>query len=337
MNNTVELRLSHYPWRYATGRVAIPGVKLREGTPWQIRAGDRVWRLHHIRPEEGPPEPTAFARFAGEHRGEDSLPFVLAPYIRRDIRTALERSQISYLDYRGNVHLAAPGVLVHLRAPMEEQRAHGLGLAGRRAAQTVLEQKEHAWGVTELARAARVSAGLAQSVMKLLDGNDLLITEGRGPARKRRVREPTRFLDWLAAQEPKRRPRAVLQCSLYARTAEDLVRRVNAALGPRREYALTGAAAAAILGAGATSVPETAIRIAPGLLLQEAANRVGADVSDRGSNLVLWSDEGFLATGFSRAEHGGLLAPNVRIYIDTLLDRRGEDIAAGFREQVLGY
>lgn len=324
------------PWRYATGRLDVPGLAFRTGTPWELRSGSKRWRLVHVKPEEGPPDLAAFASFAKKQAGR-VLPLVLAPYIKTDLRRALEKGGVSYLDFHGNIHLVAPGVLVHVRTPGEAQPPRSLGATGRRAAQVMLEERTRPWGVTELAGEARISAGQAQTVMKVLEENDLVYAEGRGPRKRRRIREPSRFVDWLASQEPKRGPRGQLNTAIYARTPEDLLRRFDRAIGRTDRYAVTGAAAAAWLGAGPSSVPRTVIRIDPTVNLGDVAARVRAEVTERGSNLTLWADEGLLATPFAKRERGVLVAPKARVYIDSLAERRGQDIATAFREQVLGY
>jgi len=69
--------------------------------------------------------------------------------------------------------------------------------------------------------------------------------------------------------------------------------------------------------------------------LEYAAQALGAEVTERGANLALWSDTGLVGT-VGRQRHDDVwLAPGTRIYLDLLGDRRGEDAAAHFREVVL--
>src|SRR5438034_3003218 len=127
--------------------------------------------------------------------------------------------------------------------PVRQELSGELGLVGVRGAQTMLGKPKHSWGVTELAAAAEMSAGQAQNLMKTLEAQDLVYTEGRGPSRKRHIREPGRFLDWLALQKPGREPRAKLSCALYARTPNDLWDAMERKLRGTA-HAFTGAAAA---------------------------------------------------------------------------------------------
>jgi hypothetical protein len=337
MNINPELQIGRLPWRYAAGRIDIPGLRLVEGMPWELRLGDRVWALRHVRPEEGPREPAEFADYAkaaATTRG--SLPLVLGPYLREDVRRALETARVSYLDYHGNAHIEAPGLLVHVRMPVTQETSRALGIVGVRGAQTMLGQAERAWGVTDLAREARVSAGQAQNVMKTLEAESLVYTEGKGPSRKRRISDRGRLLDWLNLQKPGRDPRGKLSCALYGRTPEDIWHTIGMRL-EGTEHAITGAAAASILGVGPTSLPHTIVRVAARGSLQPIAERLKAEPTVRGANLVLWSDTGLLGVTGSSTIADKMIAPQVRVYLDLYAELRGADLASEFRERVLGY
>jgi hypothetical protein len=336
MNKPPELKIGHLPWRYATGRLEIPGLRLVEGLPWELRAGDRVWAVRHVRPEEGPREPLAFAKHARTLSDKGTLPLVLAPYLRQDTRKALEAAGVSYFDFHGNVHIEAPGLLVHVQMPVTQESSSALGIVGVRGVQTILGQPERAWGVSDLAREARMSAGQAQNVMKILEGETLVTTDGRGPSRRRRVSDPGRLLDWLSLQKPGKEPRGKLSCSLYGRTPEAVWRAISSRLDGV-EHAITGAAAAAILGVGPTSLPRTVVRVAGRGPLRLVAERLKAEPTERGANVLLWSDTGLLGVTGSVAAEGKIVAPKVRVYIDLEAELRGADLASEFRERVLGY
>lgn len=336
MNQGAQLRIGHLPWRYASGRIDVPGLRIVEGVPWELRVGDRVWRLAHVRPEEGPREPAAFARHAKGVAKKGSLPFVLAPYIREDVRRALEAAAVSYFDFHGNVHVEAPGVLVHVHMPVRQEPSAALGIVGVRGAQTILAQAERAWGVTDLASEARMSAGQAQNIMKTLEAATLVHTEGNGPARRRRVTDPGRFLDWLSLQKAGREPRGKLTCSLYGRTPQAVWRTISDRL-KGTEHAITGAAAASILGVGPTSLPRTVVRISGRGPLRLVADQLQAEPTDRGANVMLWSDTGRLGITGSTTIERMVVAPKVRVYLDLQAELRGVDLANEFRERVLGY
>jgi len=145
------------------------------------------------------------------------------------------------------------------------------------------------------------------------------------------------LLDWLATQPRARRVYRHLTCSLYARTPVDLTRRVSRALDDSAtSHAFTAGLAAALLRRGPTSVPRSVLRVDPDRSLEEVAGTIGAEVTERGANLTLWSDDGLVGTHARIRHEETWLAPHVRVYLDLLADRRGADIAANFREVVIG-
>ncbi len=336
MNKRAELRIGHTPWRYAAGRLEIPGLDVIDGSPWELRVGKKKWPLVHVRPEEGPHDPAAFAEYAKKSADNNALPIVLAPYIREDVRVALESAGVSYFDFHGNVYLDTPEFVVLARTPVVQELTRTLGVVGVRGAQTVLAEPNRMWGVIDLARAARMSAGQAQNVMKTLEAETLVYTDGRGPQKKRGVTDPGRFLDWLNQLKAGREPRGKLSCSLYGRTPDAVWRAISSGL-EGTEHAITGAAAAAILGVGPTSLARTIVRVASSSPLRLVAQQLGAESTERGANVVLWSDTGLLGVTGSVMVDRRMVAPNIRVYLDLHAELRGVDLASEFREHVIGY
>lgn len=335
MNKGILLKIGHVPWRYAAGRIHIPGVEI-VGGDWSLTVDGKTLPLEHIRPPAPGAEPEKFARALTRSGRRRVLPIVVGPYLKRELRRALESAGVSYLDFYGNVHLVTQDQYIHIEARSIGGETKTLGVAGVRAAQTVLEGADRDWGVRELAEAAGVSPAQAQRVFAVLEGADLVTTSGAGPNKKRHVSDRGRLLDWLTTQVAGKRPRHKLQCALYARRPEDLMRRIAKGLTDIR-FALTGSAAASLFDVGPTSIPLTIVRIHPDWKLDAAASALGAEVTNRGPNIELWSDVGALGTRATQLERGLPIAPKSRIYIDLTLERRGEDLAALFRERVLGY
>jgi len=270
---------------------------------------------------------------------EDAVSLVAASFLPRSLRAALAANGISYADARGDIHLVAPGIFVHVdgRATPTRPRVDArLGQVGVRAVQTLVENAGQTWSIADLAASAHVSAGQAHRVMLILEESALVEAEGIGPRKRRRVRDAGALLDWLAAQPTSRRVGEAIGSSLYARTPQDLAIRASNLLDAAGiGHAFTASLAATLLGAGPTAVPRATLRIAPEAGLESAARALGAEVTERGANLTLWADTGLVGTVGRRRHEDVWLAPETRIYLDLLGDRRGEDAAAHFRELVL--
>ena len=322
----------------------MPGVHVRRTKgPSYIRHGDIRMPLRIL------PRPS-FERADSDQNLQDflsvatrpddtTISLVAASFLPKALRSALESKGVSYADARGDIHLVAPGIFVHVdgrAAPTPPRTDSRLGSVGVRAVQTLVENAGQPWSVADLASSAHVSAGQAHRVMLILEQSALVEAHGIGPAKRRRVRDRGALLDWLAAQPTSKRVGRAIGSSLYARTPQDLALRASSSLDAAGiEHAFTASLAATLLGAGPTAVPRATLRIPPDVDLESAAQALGADLTERGANLTLWSDTGLVGT-VGRQRHDNVwLAPATRIYLDLLGDRRGEDTAAHFREVVL--
>ncbi len=262
------------------------------------------------------------------------IPFVVAGYISRAGRKALEQEGISYLSGRGDFFLRADDLLVFVqsKAPTRAPKESVLGLGGVRLVQSLLGERSRPWSIKDVAQSAGVSRPHALGVMRLLEQRDLLYAVGSGPRKRRHVRDASALLDWVAAQRPGQRPSKRAAVSLYGRTEREVIGRIDAALAPvNSPYAVTGSAGAALYGAPVTSSQgPTIIRIDPTLPLDQAVDLIGGEETDRGANVVLWSDRGRLGTHGSERRDGLRVAPQVRIFIDLHAQMRGEDMATAF-------
>jgi hypothetical protein len=324
----------------------VPGLRVRHtATHPYVQHGNVRWPVRLLpRPiEQITPEATADQLVhLVRADGNDVVPLVLASSLPRPLRAALEERGVSYADARGDVHLVAPGLFVHvdghptrLSVPRDNAPS-GIGIVGIRAVQALAENPNRSWSVAELAGAAQVSNGEAYKVLRALQMIELVETEGTGPNKRRRVPNIGALLDWLAAQPRGRRVAAELACSLYARTPLDLAVRASRSLDSDGiPHAFTATLAATILGAGPTAVPRATLRIDPGVPLERAAQILGAEETTRGANLLLWTDTGRVGTLRHQQHQDVWVAPPTRIYLDLLGERRGDDVAAHFREIIL--
>jgi hypothetical protein len=255
------------------------------------------------------------------------------------VRAVLEENDVGYLDSRGNLHIVAPTGILHAEGARPARRliSSGLGVNGVRAVQELLSRTD-AFTLSDLASDVSLSLAQTHSVLVLLENNGFIRATGAGPTRRRTVVDRAQLLDWLQVQSAARRPERRLEATLYARRPEDVWTRAGEALARASiPYALTGGAAASLWGCGPTSVVTSALRIDPDVSLEDAAQVLGATVTDRGPNVRLMRDTGRVGSMKAEEKGGVRLAPRVRVYLDVLGERRGEDVARQFRETILGY
>jgi hypothetical protein len=136
-----------------------------------------------------------------------------------------------------------------------------------------------------------------------------------------------------------RRIRESLNVFMYTRDPSVLVTHVSKlALDANLMYAFTGAAAARIWGAGATTtIPLTLIRVHPDTPLSEAATKLNAEPAEQGANIRLVRDYGELGIHARTWNGPAAIAQKARVWLDMLGETRGEDAAALFRESAIGW
>jgi hypothetical protein len=214
-------------------------------------------------------------------------------------------------------------------------------LAGRAGviAQALLLDPRRDWGVHILAQAANVSPGLAHRVLQRLEAAGIIESSGAGPAKVRRVADPTALLD-LWAEESRDRGAARSRAFRLAQTPRELAEGVAHDLDANDiAYAVTGAAAASLVAPSVTALPVTEIWVTEAVAVATLLRVIGAEPADSGSNLALLQARDDLALSFRRQTALGVWTVNpFRLYLDLRADpRRGREQADHLREQVVGF
>ena len=262
-----------------------------------------------------------------------------------EAREILERHGVGVVDGRGNAHMELAGLLLHLEgqrrkrgdAPRTPAAARLMGKAGV-AAQALLLAPDREWHVQDLAEEAHISVGLAHRVLTRLEAERLVVAEGAGPKRVRRVIDPTALLDLWAEES---RDRGVHRVRAYrlARDPRALVDAVSASLdGAGIEHAVTGAAAATRIAPFVTAVPIAEVWVSSTASPDDIAAATGAEVTDTGHNLVFAQTNGDEPLVFRRTVEGLWTVNPFRLFHDLRNDpRRGREQAEALRREVIGF
>jgi hypothetical protein len=266
---------------------------------------------------------------------------IVSPRLRASARMVLEAHGRAYADSQGHLHLPMPGFLVHLEAaPTRAKRqrtAPGIGPSGVRAIQALLETDEPSQ-ISGLAAQVKLSLAQTHAVLEALEEAGLVRSTASGPARRRTVPDRAALLDWLVTQPSARRREPRVDVYVYARRPEELWRHISQKLDAAGiAHALTGAAGAALYGVGPTAVPLTLIRTTPDVSLEDVVGALVAEPTERGANVRILRDTGLVGSMGAARRDEVKVAPKVRIYLDALSEKRGEDLAQQFREVCLGY
>lgn len=258
-----------------------------------------------------------------------------------EARAILEEHGIGVIDSLGNAHLELPGLLFHLEGRRPQRRAGGpitpIRLRGKAgiAAQALLLQPDRAWKVQDLAQDAGVATGLAHRVLARLEDEGVVVAEGSGPQRVRRVTNRAALLD-LWAEEQLERPQRTLG-HLLAQTPQQLIQQLGINLGRAGiDYALTGAAAANLVAPFVTAIPVVEVWVAE--TAAPEALRAAADPVTEGQNVVFLQAKDDAPLAFREQRRDLWVANRFRLYADLRRDpRRGREQADHLREQVIRF
>ena len=266
---------------------------------------------------------------------------VVAETTTAGARDLLEARGIGYIDAAGNASIRMPGLLVRtgsfsasavIVAPKNPRTIVRLSGKTGLVAQVLILGGRHAWTITQLAREARVSAGLAHRVLERLETMSLVTAEGRGPSKVRRVVAPAALLDLWAEEDAEPRMR-LSNGFLLAKPGGVLAATVSERLSAAGlDHAVTGIAAASLTAPVLTAMPVTQVRVTASEPPEAVFGALDARATDEGSNVQVIQGSDDLELRLRRELEGVWVAAATRIYLDALRDpRRGREQAAAFR------
>lgn len=275
-----------------------------------------------------------------EARGRTGLPvLVIAGETTSDAREILEQHGVGVVDGLGNAHVELPGLLIHQAGGRPGQRARPARLEGKAGvgALALLVHPGRRWQVRELAEAAGVSLGLAHRVLARLEAEGVVVAEGTGRDRVRRVADPTALLD-LWAEENTYRP-VRTRAYLLAQGHRQLIGELCPGLERHGiRYALTGAAAASLVAPFITAVPVTEVWVMATAAPVDLLEAAGADPVADGHNVVFLQAKDDTPLAFREQAAGVWVASRFRVYADLRRDpRRGREQADHLRQEVIGF
>ena len=150
---------------------------------------------------------------SGLPQADDFMPVLVADSLSPGAKALLRNEDVGYFDSGGSLFLPAPGVYLYVDKPPSKALSRSMRslFAGRRARvlHALLMRHEDWFGVTALAAQAQVSPPTASQVLTELERFDWLESRGRGPRKRRCLREPAALLDEWAGQLAAMRPPAL--------------------------------------------------------------------------------------------------------------------------------
>lgn len=243
---------------------------------------------------------------------------LLAPHVRRQQATALERADIDFIDLVGNARLNLPGLLVYIEGRQPEKEvAPAPGRPQRawiKAVMALLIRPDLANEPYRLvAQQADVALGTVAQCFTDLVARGLL-EEGQGG--RRIADRPALVALWVQAYVDVLRPKLKeRRFQMRADTKQDVWARVATTLAARDiPWAITGADAAQ-RRTDYFRAEETEIYAQPDALTREIQKELVAQPVERGGNLLIIDLPGPLATP-PGTENGLRLTPDLLAYAE---------------------
>jgi len=279
---------------------------------------------------------TMAARPVGRSHEFDAV--VLAcPYISPRVAEICRAHGVGYLDQAGNCVVRAGGLVVHIdgRPNVVPDTRPLVGLfspKASRVARLLLEQPQRGWQVQELARAARISLGLASRA------KHALLEQGYAEERAGRVvlRDADALLAaWVAAYRPR-----VRRTQLYVMDEAARAEAAAAAWCEREgvEYGLAEYSGAWRL-APMVRYRQACVCVrlsASRDVLAELAAALDARPAETGSNVALLATDDEAVFMGARAVDGVRVLAPVQLYLDLMAQPgRGQEAAAELRRRAL--
>ena len=286
---------------------------------------------------------SALAHPAEDAQGPERVPMLIATSISPGAKEFLRHEGVGYFDSGGSLFVPAKGAYLYIDKPPPKALAKAIRnlYSGRRAQVLYALLNQHdAWvSVKALCEQAHVSPATASQVLTELERFDWLESEGQGPTKKRRLREPATLLDAWSQQIVVARTPPMRRFFVPTVRGDALADRVGQVLGYKGvEYALTHETAAQRYAPFLSSVSQVRYRLIPGPAADEALTILGARAVTEGANLSLID---VTSTGemLFREKVGEIwLASPLQVYLDLLRgEGRAKDLAAHLRRERIGF
>ena len=298
----------------------------REAYPRDIR--DLLWQFRNYLAHLASPDP-------------EIIPFIAARSISKGARDLLRDERVGFYDLGGSLFIPGRDFYVLVDRPPPKRSRRILSIFEGQKARTMLTLFAFGdeWvGVTELAELAEVSPATASETLSAMEQHDWVETQGSGPSKVRRLRNPKGLVDEWGAYIAQRKPPKAVQYYVPSASAKELCQKLDhACRSANVVYAVTGEAAAQLYSPYLSTVSQVRCRIAPGRSEGRILEQIDARQVSEGWNLGVLETRGRTDIIVGDEIAGVSLAPPLQVYLDLLQGAsRSKEMAAHLRSERLG-
>ncbi|SEH15056.1 Transcriptional regulator, AbiEi antitoxin, Type IV TA system [Sphingopyxis sp. YR583] len=273
----------------------------------------------------------------------EMLPFLVAHSISPGARQVLQEEGIGYYDFGGALFIPSRETYVFIDRPppRKTQKIFTSIFEGQRArvVRAVFDKAPNWLSVKELAKDLDISPATASATLSEMERRDWVEAEGLGPSKLRRLSNGRMLLDewseYIADQPTPKMKRYYVSM----KTAEGLMRKLDAACCDAQiRYAVTGEAAAQLYAPYLSSVAQVRCRMAPGRHAEEMLSDMDARPVSEGWNLGIIDVRSASDVDVGQRCDGIALAPPIQVYLDLLQGAgRSKEMAVHLRAERLDF
>jgi hypothetical protein len=288
------------------------------------------------------------AGYAGRNQWADHediplIPLLAADSISPGAREFLKEQQIGYFDGSGSLYLPAPGAFLFIDRPPTTAQSRAIrslftGTRGQVIHALLHHHREWVTG-KHLASEAQVSSATASQVLTELERLDWVSSQGQGPRKQRRLKQPGTVLDsWVKQLSALAQP-APSRYFVPSRTTDGLIHDMDDVFGRTSLlYAVSFEAAAQQYAPFASSVSQVRCRLQPDPRAAEALADLDARPVTEGANLIVIDARASGAFLFRERPSGVWLASPIQVYLDLMRSEgRAREMADYLRKERMGF
>jgi DNA-binding transcriptional regulator YhcF (GntR family) len=270
------------------------------------------------------------------------LPFVVSNAVSNGARDLLKSEGVGYADRGGSLFIPASGAFVLIdRPPPSNARKVFEGIfqgTKARVLETVFAERDNWLSVKDVADEADVSPATASATLSEMERREWMGVRGSGPAKVRRLSDPTRMIDSWAQYIEHQKPPSAERFYSPLLGSHELMESIDHACRERGiPYAITGEAAAQAYAPFMTSISQVRCRMVPSSDQRAVLAAIDAKPVEEGWNLAIVPvRQEAEARAAMRIGGIGYSSP-LRVYLDLLqLPGRAKDLARHLRAERLG-
>jgi hypothetical protein len=272
-----------------------------------------------------------------------AIPMIAAGTISEGAKEILQAERIGYLDRAGSLFLPNDDlyILIDRPAPKEAHKMDRPLFSGNRSAviHALLLNSERWFSTNELAKLAQVSPSTVSVTFAELEKRDMVVIQGKGPNKTRKLSVPAALLDEWARQAellpkpeirryyvPRIKPEELLKA------IDDVCKRLSTA------YVITHEWAAQLYSPFLSNIPQVKCRVFPNGPLSLITSELDAREVAEGSNFGLIESQSVKDMLFWQEIRGIRVESPILAYLDLLGgEGRSKELAEHLRNDRIGF